>query len=673
MRAFHRLKKRGAVLFFVFAVTSTLVLSPALTPKAYAVDIVLPSLAGNNCSIATVGWVLCPTMRSIAQVADRGFGFLDQKFLSLDFDLGAGLPGSTRTSPTKAAWDLMQIVANLLFVVVFLYIIYNYLVGRTGGAYAIKRLAPRLIIIALFVNTSYWISVLLIDASNIIGDAIWAMMKGVFGGLNPPFPLGGSTGLFGDGVMTTSTSSILGGPSAWPLFAIVAATTIGVALISTATIVLVIMRTAVVATLVIASPVLIVFYLLPNLERFSSQAVRLFFQLLTLYPIIALLLGVGQIISVAAGSWVGATGTPQLVAAAVAALPLLATWFLFKNVSSAMDFAGARMSASIASRRGGGSVDKDARVTGRATVGASNLKNTLGVTGSLLRKQSFSRNRRRGSIGDSYVAGGINSLSTASKSPAPDSSLNIPAVSVGSVSGGPNTLPGVANSTAENPGQGDDIFANASVSASASVSGSDVTVSENGGQNGLGSKMVTAVLGAKGREKDDKKSVTAKDIFSSMNRGMGHESKDKQRSFGSGPAPTGNTSATGGGGLSGQPAGPATSFRAPDIAAQSGNIVSGMSAGQAPQQVVAVPTSIDPSALLNRNTAAPTMGNPMAVVTGTQKDAEARANKYLFEAGRDASGTQDAEEILGHKDSGQYEESGVDLHPNKELVKDDNE
>src|SRR5690606_5170709 len=84
---------------------------------------------------------------------------------------------------------------------------------------------------------------------------------------------------------------------AWVLLAPVAAVTISIATICAAGIVLLIMRKVIIAMLVLASPVLFVSYLLPNLERFFFQGVRLFMQLLMLYPIIVLLLGAGQIVS----------------------------------------------------------------------------------------------------------------------------------------------------------------------------------------------------------------------------------------------------------------------------------------------------------------------------------------------------------------------------------------
>lgn len=668
-KALRAVTRRGALFLLVSLMASSLIVTvlPAKSVVAQdgvgpAISTLIPGLASNNCNVATIGWVLCPTMRSIAQIADRSFAFIDQDFLKLKF-------GQTSTDrKTEEAWRFIQGIANVFLVAVFLYIIYNYLVGRTGGAYSLKRQLPRMVIIVILIQASYFISIIFVEISNIVGDSIWQIMKGVLSGATPILPLGQTVGpLASDGVLTRATIGVMGGFTPWALFPIAAVSTISIALISSATIVLVFMREAVVATLIIASPVLIVFYLLPNLERFSSQAMRLFFQLLVLYPIVALLLGTGQIISLGAGSWDGGSAA-TFVASSIAVLPLLATWFLFKNISTAMDMAGARMSASISSRRGGQD-DKEARVTGKATAGASAMKNSLGFNpNGPNRKQSFSRNRRRASLADTtLLANGSGSrketgkrggVQEPSEPGEPRDRGVVPTIISDVAPSGPPLADGglsAANASMQGGVAGDIDGALKASADTADIGAINPDVTANVANQppdqpgSFGNKMMTAVLGAKGREKDDdKKPVTAKDLFSSMNRGMGHESKDKQRSFSSGPGPAGAPAGAGNSQGGAPTMGPVTNYAAPSMA-QSANIIGGSAAGsQTPIQAVAVPVAVDASSLLQTK-AVTSIGNPTSPVIGTQKDAEARANKYLFDAQRDINEARDAEEVLGHK------------------------
>jgi hypothetical protein len=657
--------RRLALLVLVLAsIVSISIIGPAPRASAVGVDSLLNlGLGSNSCAVPTVGWVLCPTMRIIASLADGGFAFLNKDNLALNYNNY----NTNSTGSTFRSWDIMRLVANGFFVIIFLYIIYGYLIGKTGGAYALKRLLPRLIITAIVVNTSFFIGVIFVDISNIIGDSIWTIFSNIYSNspLNAPvFKLGPTT----DNVLATTTAAVLGTPVIWtallPLMLIV---NVSIALVTGAIVILMIMREAAVATLLIVSPILIVLYLLPNLERISSQALRLFFQLLILYPVIATLLGVGQIVSLGAG----ADGLQKpFIAAAAAALPLLAVWFLFKNASNFMDMAGARLSASIGSRRAG-SFDKDARVTGKASAGASALKSALGISqNGLNRKQAFSRNRRRSSLADTtLVASGIRSRDGSSDRVVPQTQNNFDTTETSMYSDGTNqaATPMVSDqgpgSQLKNLGNNVENSFNASgnikatdldgteIGANINGSGSigpDVITNQPEQPGGTGDMIMTALLGAKGREKDDdKKPVTAKDIFSSMNRGLGHESKDKQRSFSSGPGPAGGTQ-QGGPSQSGTPTmSPVTNYAAPSMA-QGVNIVSSSSANQAPVSPIAVPVTVDASSLLQKRDISPASA-PSLPVLGTQKDAEARANKYLFDAQKDINEAKDAEEILGHK------------------------
>lgn len=643
--------RRGALFVLGGMMALTFTLSPVMSQPAKAQGISdLLSLGGSftnglsSCAIETIGWVVCPTMRSIARLADYGFAYINKNFLRIDYNLTANNSG------TYKAWELMRNIANGLFVVAFMVLIYSQLTGRGAGGYNIKRMLPRLILAAVAVNLSYFLCVILIEVTNIVGDSILAIFAELSSRVGRTImPIGGASNssliaAFQDGTLTVLTTSVLSKTGvAWVLLAPVAAVTISIATISAVMLVLLIMRKTVVAMLILASPILFVAYLLPNLERFFFQGARLFVQLLVLYPIIALLLGTGQVVSativsvgsndanyrVSGDSYFARNGgsgsaITDLTAAAAAVLPLLGVWFIFKNMNSIMNTAGSRLSASIRGRQGSG--DKDARVTGQATKGAANVKGNAGIAGAFNRRQAFSRNKRKRSIGESSLTG---EDTAGSAIPAQNRRAGIPESGAALQNAFGNT-PNAGTSAEDEAKRLEDLQA----------------ARLEGQASGIDADTAVAAAMAADQAKDDTpikteqedKAKTAKDIFNNLNRG--HESKDKDRKLGAGPQADGGSGQAVG---TAQPSAPSTSYRAPSIA-QSGNIGS----SQQPAQVIAVPVQIDGSALLGKSTSQqPPEAMSQPPISGTEEKAKARAQKYIFDSERDIKETEDRIDIFG--------------------------
>ncbi|MDB5177179.1 MAG: rane protein of unknown function [Candidatus Saccharibacteria bacterium] len=614
----------------------------------------------SSCAIETVGWVICPLMRSIAKLADYGFTYINQNFLKIDYNIAANDSGIYK------AWEIMRNVANGLFVVAFMILIYSQLTGKSAGGYNIKRLLPRLIICAILVNSSYYLCVGLIDISNILGDSLTNILQGIADRVGTSvMPLNKES----PGTLSAITSSVMTNPStAWVLLAPVAAVIISIATITAAALILLIMRKTVIAMLVLVSPLLFVAYLLPNLERFFFQGVRLFIQLLMLYPIIALLLGAGQIVSatiVTVGSGGdanyhvsgdnyssknGGSGSAitDSTAAAAAVVPLLGVWFIFKNMSSIMSTAGSRLSATVGGRRGDKD-DKDARVTGKASVGAANNKSTAGLSNPLGRRQAFSRNKRRKSLSGSSLTGEEEGGSAARAGLANRQQGAAAAMQNALEAAGDN--PNRPNN-AEDAAKKFEELQNAQIEGS----GNDLNL-EGAAANAL-------AAGAQGDEKDKQK--TAKDYLENINKD--HQSKDKERKLSSGPPPAGNgggQQTSGGESGSAAPSAPTVSYKAPSMA-QGNNIVSG---GSAPTQVkvVAVPVQIDGSALLGQNNQhRPPENVSQPPISGTEEKAKARAQKYLFDADQDIKDAADKADILGHDDTPTEAPHTNTIDPDKE-------
>tara|TARA_B100001245_G_scaffold234308_1_gene219597 strand:+ start:2626 stop:4722 length:2097 start_codon:yes stop_codon:yes gene_type:complete len=657
--------RRGALLTLASLIAVLMVLTPIMTRPAQAQGLSdLAALGGSftnglsSCAIETVGWVICPTMRSIAKLADYGFTYMNQNFLRIDYALAANDSG------TYTAWEIMRTIANAAFVVAFMVLVYSQISGRGSGGYSIKRLLPRLIIAAIAVNISYFLCVFMIDISNIIGDSVLNILKGVAERIGPTImPIGEQASAFQDGTLTTITASVMQKTGiAWVLLTPVAAVIISVATICAAILILLIMRKTIIALLILISPLLFVAYLLPNLERFFTQGLRLFIQLLVLYPIIALLLGAGQIVSativsvgsndadyrVSGDSYFSRNGgsgsaITDLTAAAAAALPLLGVWFLFKNMSSLMNMAGSRLTAAVKGRRGDGT-DKEARVTGKATAGAQNIKKMFGGEGAN-RRQAYSRNRRRRSLGGSTLAGeGEGAKLRTNQQEAGPAAMQ-------GVFGGAGLQNQQSQDDKTRRDQEEARRQQEQQEALSQGANPDELDLDNLDVNTRNAADTDQKMSIEGGSKDDKDDghASAKELFSQMNRQQGHQSKDKERKFSAGP-PAGNSGGASGGseaGGSGQPTGPTTSYRAPQIA-QNENIISGSSTPAQPTKVIAVPVRVDESSLLGQNKP-PTSGDmTQPPVSGTQEKAKARAQKYLFDAEQDLESARDEQDSDRH-------------------------
>lgn len=620
-----RTQIRGA--FFavgLVAVTLGTVATPLSTAHAQT-----PTGYGQNtssCEIETVGWIICPVMRSIAKLADYGFAFINQNFLKIEFGI------FNSDSGVYKAWELMLSVANALFVLALMWIIYSQLTGKNSGGYTIKRMLPKLIIAAILVNVSYFICTIAIELSNIIGGSVLAIMQEVSDRIGPAaMTLSSAENGFDDSRLSDITSEILKKQgTVWILLAPVAAVTVSIAVICAAGLVLLIMRKVVVAMLVLISPLMFVTYLLPNTEKYFQQWARLFFQLLLLYPVIAFLLGTGQIISATiinvgsggdsnyrvrddnynARNGGSGSATTDLAAAGAAVLPLLGTWFLLKSLSSVVTNTGSRVADSIG-RRGKNQEKKiKAQMENKAkqSVAGSGLP-------TYERRPAFTR-RRRNSVADNLAT---NSSKPKEAGRAANGSRSPSLLDRAMGAGGEGENPAEQRTPQPLTQQQE-----AQAQLNAQLAAQDAT-------QGQVAELKGAIATAENQSKPEDKKKTAKDIFNNLN---------KTRQMGGGGnngGGGGGTASAGGGAPAPQtvaaPSAPINNY--PAATRNSSGGAPAPSAPSSPQQIVAIPVQVDASSFLSNNTSPSTpagMGMPSLSSNEVQSKATERANKYLFDA-----------------------------------------
>lgn len=268
--------------------------TPSSPPAQNPVDTTADPTDGTTCAVEKIGWILCPVIETAATIADKTFSLLANNFLQVD-------PRLLADQGAKPAWEQARNLANIMFVVAFLAIIYSQITGSGLNNYGIKRMLPRLIIAAIAVNASYYICQIMVDLSNIMGFAIKAGLTGIANDIGPSILSGSAQGL------NTETS---GGVLAYIAIAALAlagfiwlilgplALIITTVVVTAATIIaILLLRKAILILLVVISPIAFVLYLLPNTEKLFDKWLKMFWGLLMVFPVVALLFGSGQLAS----------------------------------------------------------------------------------------------------------------------------------------------------------------------------------------------------------------------------------------------------------------------------------------------------------------------------------------------------------------------------------------
>lgn len=336
----------------------------------------------NSCGIDGIGWLVCPVMNFVANINDAAYsaisGFLDIKPAILN-DNGA--------SGAKQGWEFFRNIANAIFAVIFLWIIFSQISNVGVSNYGIKKILPRLIIGALLVNLSYYLCQIFVDLSNILGHTLKDALESGAGGIG--------TGSEATGWGSAIAAAIVGGVGV----VVFAALAVGIPTliagffaIMTVFIILVV-RQAGIILLVAISPVAFAAWLLPNTEDLFKKWMKMFRGLLLVFPIISLLYGAGKLagailISSATVDPNNPDETMQLVALAATTMPLIATPFVLQNSLSSLGSIGAKI--------GRMSANAHSRFAGNAK-GAAKGRVDNSVIGDTKRKYSDFMNRKRAS------------------------------------------------------------------------------------------------------------------------------------------------------------------------------------------------------------------------------------------------------------------------------------
>ena len=245
----------------------------------------------NSCAIEWVGWIMCPVIRGANGMVVSTYSLMQQHFLNIKAD-----EIFQQDKPAFKTWSSFRDIANVFFVIILSIIIFSQVSGVGISNYGIKKMLPKIIVFAILVNISWYISVIMIDISNILGHSLFEWLSGdgtwqfssdsqsedspveqILSGGNTAAAIGVGTAAAISGAFAAGSSILL--------FIFSAA----LALIMMVFILLI--RQAAVIVLVVVSPVAFVAGILPNTEGFFKKWMKFLKNMLMIYPICSLIVG----------------------------------------------------------------------------------------------------------------------------------------------------------------------------------------------------------------------------------------------------------------------------------------------------------------------------------------------------------------------------------------------
>ena len=114
---------------------------------------------------AALGWLICPASGALSKAIDSIYGTVEE-FLIVN-------PISSDDSSTiHIVWEYVKGITNIVFIIFLLVVVYSHLTGLGISNYNLKRILPRLIVVAILVNLSFIICQIALDVSNLIGYSL---------------------------------------------------------------------------------------------------------------------------------------------------------------------------------------------------------------------------------------------------------------------------------------------------------------------------------------------------------------------------------------------------------------------------------------------------------------------------------------------------------------------
>lgn len=304
----------------------------------------------NQGGAGSLGWIVCSILDWMQRTTTTMYDEVVEPSLKVEKSF-------FEDTNTFTAWETFRDISNIIFTILILFVIFSQVTGVGIDNYGIKKILPKLIIAAVLVNLSYWICLICVDVSNILGAGFQDFFNGLNSGSTASVTYGGEgggdtnvamdVGIVGVSVAGAAVSivAIFSNPALLlTLFIVVLGVLISVLFMF----VLLAGRKAAIVLLTVFSPIAFVLYLLPNTKKLFDKWLKLWESMLLLYPIAGLLIGGGNfasglMLSNYNGTANGASVVPIFTAMIVGIIPIFLIPTVLKGAFSAMGAIGGMM------------------------------------------------------------------------------------------------------------------------------------------------------------------------------------------------------------------------------------------------------------------------------------------------------------------------------------------
>ena len=316
----------------------------------------------NNCFNQTgaIGWLICPAITLINGALETAYNNLIEPMLQVSPEL---VQPTGDDAATYQAWSIFRNFANIIFILLFLGVIISQVTGLGIDNYGIKKILPKLIIVAILINLSFYICQLAVDISNLLGYSFRTLFTNLVGNIGD----GSSASTAGKFTADAFSLAVAGGGifaafgSATLALIIPLLTVLASALISILFLfIILVARKSIIILLIAISPVAFALYALPNTNPLFKKWFSLFKTLLIVYPICGLLIGAGALASsvVSRAGAAGQEGVTILVGILIQIVPY---FFIPSLVKKSVDGLGGLGSRIAGFNKFSGALNKRAR------------------------------------------------------------------------------------------------------------------------------------------------------------------------------------------------------------------------------------------------------------------------------------------------------------------------
>jgi hypothetical protein len=271
--------------------------TPTAAQPAAGANTSLTQLPEIECGGTGLGlkWIICPIMKTIY----RGIYVMFDHFIKPMLDIS---PLSFKaTDPLMIVWKAFRDLTNALLVIIFLFVIFGNATAIGIDAYSFKKAIPRLIVAAVGIQISYFITAFLVDLGNVLGAGIQGLANSAFldqigRQLTPNAQSWSSPAELGTNVIILGVAGII--VNAFELWGFFLPLILVVGFAVMSFLLSIFARQLIISILIVISPLAIAAWVLPNTEKYFKLWWENLFKAIMMYPIIMLILIMGNTVAI---------------------------------------------------------------------------------------------------------------------------------------------------------------------------------------------------------------------------------------------------------------------------------------------------------------------------------------------------------------------------------------